>query len=417
MASCKRLNYCGDPPPGNSQRLGGRTKPRLCQSSRLGSQRLSHSKHFPKLESTRHRPVCRRGKRKMPRLCIQFSPTSLSGECPFDKMVSDITVRLSTNSVDSHSDQQVLQDQHQNDPDSSGMAGAVVVFRPPSAIGSSTQEVNMPSRPTIQERREGVSPQSLIPTIDGMAPEVLQYGHLELPLECMNIFKEAKRPSTRKSYAFKWKRFYLWCMNNGHDPIRSQEQVILPYLLHLAKSGLQFSSIKAHLAAITAYRKSPTQVSFFKIPVLKDFLEGLRKVYPPVRAPSPLWELNIVLAKLMGAPFEPIHRASLQHLTWKVTFLVAITSARRVSEIQALCCKEPYTVFHANRVVLRTHPSFLPKVISDFHINQSITLPTFFPNPSNPPERSLHSPDLKRVLKFYLDKTKGLRKSERLSIN
>lgn len=212
------------------------------------------------------------------------------------------------------------------------MAGAVVVSRPSSAIGRSTQEVTMPSRPTIQERSEDVSPQSLIPTIDGMAPEVLQYGHLELPLECMNIFKEAKRPSTRKSYAFKWKRFYLWCMNNGHDPIRGQEQVILPYLLHMAKSGLQFSSIKAHLAAITAYSMSPTPVSFFKIPVLKDFLEGLRKVYPPVRAPSPLWELNIVLAKLMGAPFEPIHTASLQHLTWKVTFLVAITSARRVSE-------------------------------------------------------------------------------------
>lgn len=241
-----------------------------------------------------------------------------------------------------------------------------------------------------------------------MAPEVLQYGHLDLPADCMHILKEARRPSTRASYTFKWKRFFIWCLNNGHDPVRGQEQVILPYLLHLAKSGLQFTSIKVHLAAITAYRKSPTQESFFQMPVVKDFLEGLKKVYPPVRAPSPPWERNVVLTKLMGAPFEPIHRSSLQHLSWKVAFLVAITSARRVSEIQALCCKEPYTVFHLNRVVLRTHPSFLPKVISDFHINQEITLPTFFSNPSSPPERALHSLDLKRVLKFYLDKTKDI---------
>lgn len=196
-----------------------------------------------------------------------------------------------------------------------------------------------------------------------------------------------------------------------------QEQVVLPYLLHLARCGLQFSSIKVHLAAITAYRRSPTQESFFRIPVVKDFLEGLRKVYPPTRAPYVPWELNVVLTKLMGPPFEPIHKSTLQHLSWKVAFLVAITSVRRVSELQALCCNVPYTVFHSNRVVLRTHPSFLPKVISDFHINQSITLPTFFPNPATQAERALHSLDLKRVLKFYLDKTSDIRKSDRLFVN
>lgn len=125
----------------------------------------------------------------------------------------------------------------------------------------------------------------------------------------------------------------------------------------------------------------------------------------------------MVLTKLMGPPFEPIHKSSLQHLSWKVAFLVDITSVCRVSELQALCCNEPYTVFHSNRVVLRTHPSFLPKVVSDFHINQGITLPTFFPNPSTPPERALHSLDLKRVLKFCLHKTKGIRKTDHLFVN
>lgn len=96
---------------------------------------------------------------------------------------------------------------------------------------------------------------------------------------------------------------------------------------------------------------------------------------------------------------------------------MAITSARRVSEIQALCSSEPYLVFHANRVVLRTHPRFLPKVVSEFHINQSITLPTFFPNPSSPAERSLHSLDLKRVLKFYIDKSKTVRQTDQLFVN
>lgn len=152
MASHKRLNHCDDPPPGNSQRLGGRTKPRLRRSSRLGSQRLSHSKHFPKLESTRHRPVDRRGKRKMPRLCIQFLPTRLSRECPFDKMVSDITVRLSTTSVDSHSVQQVLQDQHQNDSDSSEWPGQW--WYPDLLQLSDVPHKRLPCRPDLLSKSE-----------------------------------------------------------------------------------------------------------------------------------------------------------------------------------------------------------------------------------------------------------------------
>lgn len=96
---------------------------------------------------------------------------------------------------------------------------------------------------------------------------------------------------------------------------------------------------------------------------------------------------------------------------------MAITSARRVSEIQTLSAIEPYTFFHHKRVVFRTHPSFLPKVVSDFHVNQTISLPSFFPNPSTPAEKSLHSLDLKRVLKYYLDKSKTIRKSDQLFLN
>ncbi|XP_078539962.1 uncharacterized protein LOC144824853 [Lissotriton helveticus] len=233
----------------------------------------------------------------------------------------------------------------------------------------------------------------------------------------MDILKEAKRPSTRTSYAYKWKRFCFWCKSKNYDPTTCKEYVILPYLLHLAQSGLYVHSIKVHLVAVTAYRKCPSQTSFFQIPVIKDFLEGLKKVFPPVRLPSPSWDLNVVLSRLMKEPFEPIHKASLQHLSWKAAFLVAITSARRVSEIQALCCQEPYTVFHAAKVVMRPHPKFLPKVISDFHVNQTITLPTLFQNPSSPAERSLHSLYVRRVLKFYLDKTKDIRRSDQLFIN
>ena len=212
----------------------------------------------------------------------------------------------------------------------------------------------------VQVRRPDQPSMSSISELGGLAPEVLQYGHLNLPHECMEILKEAKRPSTRHFYTFKWKRFCVWCVQHQYDPMSCQEDVVLLSLLHLVRSGLSLSTIQVHLAAITAYQNSPEQALFFTIAVIKDFLEVLKKVFPPIRSPSPPWELNIVLSKLMGPPFEPIHKSTLQHLTWKAAFLVAITSARRVREIQALCTHEPYTVFHSSKVVMRTHPSFFP---------------------------------------------------------
>lgn len=72
--------------------------------------------------------------------------------------------------------------------------------------------------------------------------------------------------------------------------------------------------------------------------------------------------------------------------------------------------------FKQDRVILPTNPKFVPKVPSDFHLNEPIVLRTFFPNPQTAAERALHSLDLKRCLKFYLDRTKTFRKSNQLFV-
>ena len=53
----------------------------------------------------------------------------------------------------------------------------------------------------------------------------------------------------------------------------------------------------------------------------------------------------------------------------RLFFLVAITSARRADT--------PYLQFHPDKVTLYPDVSFLPKVISDFHLNQPPNYPPF----------------------------------------
>lgn len=77
----------------------------------------------------------------------------------------------------------------------------------------------------------------------------------------------------------------------------------------------------------------------------------------------------------MGPPYEPLQDASLRHLSYKVSFLIAINSARRISELSVLLVRKDLCVFHRDRVVLQLDPAFIPKVNSTFHWAQELVLP------------------------------------------
>lgn len=103
-------------------------------------------------------------------------------------------------------------------------------------------------------------------------------------------------------------------------------------------------------------------------------------------------------------------------LSIKTVFLLAITLAQRAGELAALRADLPYLQFHPHKVTLYPDILFLPKVISDFHLNQLIVLPTFPPSPSNDTERALHFLDVGRALAFYISRTSIFCKDNNLFI-
>lgn len=132
------------------------------------------------------------------------------------------------------------------------------------------------------------------------------------------------------------------------------------------------------------------------------FIKGLERLFTPVWNPVPQWDLNLVLSRLIGPPFQPLASCSLSHLSWKVAFLVAITSARWVSEIKVLMSESLYMVFYKDKVQLRPHPAFLPKLVSPFHVNQDVFFLVFCPKPhASNEKRRLHILDIKWALAFY----------------
>ncbi|XP_078240665.1 uncharacterized protein LOC144586384 [Pogona vitticeps] len=309
-----------------------------------------------------------------------------------------------SDSSDSKNHSEVDTTQGLSYPGGSILAAPTVVSSPPRD-GHRRLQVADVAGPALQGLRVNSSPGRGIPSPDRLE---------DLP-EIKEILDKSRKPSTKSLYKYKWDNFVRFASSKDLQTSPVSLRTLLIYLRHLFDLGLSVSTLKVYAAAIIAHQPFGSHSArLFTHPSFKTFLKGLMNARPPVRAPIPQWSLTLVLNALMKHPFEPMSSCDLKFLSLKTLFLVAITSARRASELAALRSDSPYLQFYKDKVVLFPDVSFLPKVVSEFHLNQPISLPTLFSDPSSDIERMLHSLDVKRALSYYVSRTKDFRASHKL---
>ena len=90
---------------------------------------------------------------------------------------------------------------------------------------------------------------------------------------------------------------------------------------------------------------------------------SLSSLRPAARSLVPPWDLTLVLDALVREPFEPLETVQLKFLLLKTALLVALSTAKRASDIHALSVNESCMRFSGNgtRVTVRPNLSFLPK--------------------------------------------------------
>ena len=93
-------------------------------------------------------------------------------------------------------------------------------------------------------------------------------------------------------------------------------------------------------------------------PIIRDLLQSFKVEAPCRSVRPPSWDLIKVLEYLRSPVFEPLSSASLRDLTRMTLFLVALTTAKRVGELQALSC---IVSFSSSAAGLSYVPEFLAK--------------------------------------------------------
>ncbi|XP_041429586.1 uncharacterized protein LOC121397229 isoform X1 [Xenopus laevis] len=280
------------------------------------------------------------------------------------------------------------------------------------ALVPSTEEAGSPGANAAASSGGSADPgaipasESSFPQIGGLEVERSVLEKQGCSRSLINTLMKARKSGTAVVYHKIWDRFSSWAGGCQVNPFSPSTVSILEFLQSGLEHGLSLSSLKVQVSALSAVLGK----RWAEEPLIEQFFKAVIRIRPPIKKSAPPWDLPLVLQGLSVIPFEPIEEISLWLLSLKTTLLVALTSARRVGELQALSAEEPYTVFHEDKVVLRPVQAFLPKIVTKFHINEPIILPAF------PGEEEANPLDVKRCLQMYIEKTRALRKSERLFV-
>lgn len=229
--------------------------------------------------------------------------------------------------------------------------------------------------------------------------------------EVAEMVATSRRPGTNKIYDAKWSTFVRWCHRRKIDPIEAPINTIADSLLYLFQArNCQMSTIKGYRSAISNTLRFISGKTVGSHPVLSELIRSMELRRPVYRSLTPRWNLSWVLICLGKHPFEPLHKASMLHVTMKTVFLLAFASSKRRCEIHALSASEDNIRFNKTdgSVSLQFVTGFLAKT----------QLPSVSPDPIVIPCLSktlnIQNPDRllcpARALKFYIRMTKPFRK-------
>ena len=297
----------------------------------------------------------------------------------------------------------------QNDSDCPRLAKHALVLGPGGPIRSDSLHPSSNKGPSdslepSESESSCLAPRSSTIRKHGFSEEVA--ARIEAP----------QRGSTRAVYKSKWTIFVKWCKSNKVDFRSPSVNQIADFLLYLFKErNLQPSTIDGYRTAI-ADMVGNDKLNITSDENLTRLLDSFHRDKPKGRRGVPSWNLSLVLHQLTKAPFEPLRKASLKHLTFKTVFLLALGSGKRRSEIHAWLAKNIRHQEDWSKVSLYPSPSFLSKnqLARDGPTSVApVVIPALAPtlDKSLSGDRSLCPV---RALRYYLDRTKDSRQGKEL---
>ena len=225
--------------------------------------------------------------------------------------------------------------------------------------------------------------------------DVLKRHHF--PDTVVDMAADPLRESSSNVYNSHWKAFALWSNNKGILPNDLSFITLAEYLVYLFSQNKKVNTILVHKASISSVLKLLNPPTAIQESTLHNVIRRMTILRPGEQEVLPRWHLSVVLKGLMKPPFAingTDRHISLELLSYKTAFLVALASGARGSELVALSRASHNLEFitlasGAKHVSIRMVPKFIPKNQRPEIIPEPIKFPGMAHLFPNEPERLL----------------------------
>ena len=335
---------------------------------------------FPDHGLSINRPVCHTPEPQAATICVTHTGSEEAiNRCHLDGLESH--TRLCVSTVPSHSncDKQNTDIPVQDSIDSTFMARQTMVSRTPRPVDVTTgiSASNAKSACSAKRQNSASKPGPSTTSRLGIVKQSLR--DRQFSSDVAEHVSKSRRDSTVKVYDAKWQIFRDWADQRKIDPIQATPQIVADFLTFLfSVKKCQVSTIRGYRSTISNTLKYRTGYDFASHPVLSELIKSFAKQRPVDRSLAPKWDLAFVLSHMCKAPFEPLDKASLFHLSVKTVFLVTLATARRVSEVHAFSIDSDHLRFSNldGSLILRTQVGFWLRISS----LQGLLILSQFPN-------------------------------------
>ena len=145
------------------------------------------------------------------------------------------------------------------------------------------------------------------------------------------ILENSWRRGTRWQYQNVFSSWAKWCSSKCVDPSTVSVNTLLGYLQSLYDKGFAWRTINLHRSAISGILEPHVPRPIGQHPLVCRFVKGFFNERPPPVRVVPTWDVGQVFHLL--SQWHPASTIPLPELTWKMVFLLAMCTARRVSDL------------------------------------------------------------------------------------
>ena len=382
-----------------SKRVARSIKQSCDTANRMDVERHHSEQNFSNLGEANDRSICFFPEQENGSvLQLGTSSSSLCSRCILNNLESNVCICVpaimpSSQGVGAHETGAVS-----NCIDSSSVAqtalvsgSATIVCSESDPIANHTANAESAGNGDLSSESQGIQPQCMV----AINRQLSAKGFSQ---RVRDLLSASWRAGTQKDYSCKFKQFNSWCSQRQIDLYSASLAECAEFLTFLYHKGLQYRTIAGYRSMLSSVLHPIDNIPVGQHPYIIRLLKGVFNSRPPQVKLLPEWDLKLVLNLLKKPPFEPLCLAPLKYLTWKTVFLIAITTFRRSSDIQALTlgCGN---VSIQNRVITFVRQG-LSKTDRPGHLNSKIVVPAF---------KGDKLLDPVRLLKCYLKRTKKFR--------